>query len=162
MTGGGRPKLKVKPLIRFMLKRDLPDVLDIERKSFEYPWTEKDFISALRTRNCIGMTAEYHEIVVSYMLYEIYKDHLIVVNLAVLPEACRKGIGRAMLNKLKVKLQPDRRSYMELHVKESNLSAQLFFASQGLVATDVIKSPYENTDEDAYVFRYLADWKPNT
>ena len=51
---------------------------------------------------------------------------------------------------------------MELHVKESNLSAQLFFASQGLVATDVIKSPYENTDEDAYVFRYLADWKPNT
>ena len=41
--------------IRWMIRRDMPGVLEIEKLSFEYPWTEEDFIRCLRRRNCIGM-----------------------------------------------------------------------------------------------------------
>ena len=30
--------------IRWMIRRDMPEVLDIERCSFEFPWTEDDFV----------------------------------------------------------------------------------------------------------------------
>ena len=32
--------------------------------SFEFPWSEEDFIRCLRQRNCIGMVAEHDEQVV--------------------------------------------------------------------------------------------------
>ena len=33
--------------IRWMIRRDMPEVLEIERKSFEFPWFEEDFIRCL-------------------------------------------------------------------------------------------------------------------
>ena len=44
--------------IRWMIRRDMPDVMGIEVASFEYAWTEDDFLRCLRQRNCIGMVAE--------------------------------------------------------------------------------------------------------
>ena len=43
--------------IRWMIRRDMVDVLDIESAAFEFPWSEEDFIRCLRQRNCIGMIA---------------------------------------------------------------------------------------------------------
>jgi ribosomal-protein-alanine N-acetyltransferase len=40
--------------IRWMIRRDMPEVLEIERQSFEFSWTEEDFLCCLRQRNCIG------------------------------------------------------------------------------------------------------------
>ena len=57
--------------IRWMIRRDMPEVLEIEQSSFEFPWTEEDFIRCLRQRNCIGMVAEYDEKVVGFMIYEL-------------------------------------------------------------------------------------------
>ena len=50
--------------IRWMIRRDMPEVLSIENESFEFPWSEEDFIRCLRQRNCIGMVAEHHDRVV--------------------------------------------------------------------------------------------------
>ena len=55
-TGLRRPQCDVQ--IRWMIRRDMPEVLDIERLSFEFAWTEEDFLCCLRQRNCIGMVAE--------------------------------------------------------------------------------------------------------
>ncbi|MDA8746115.1 ribosomal-protein-alanine N-acetyltransferase RimI, partial [Rubripirellula amarantea] len=56
--------------IRWMIRRDMPAVLAIENKSFEFSWTEEDFIRCLRQRNCIGMVAEENDQVVGFMIYE--------------------------------------------------------------------------------------------
>ena len=40
--------------IRWMIRRDMPEVLAIEHASFEYPWCEEEFLRVLRQRNCIG------------------------------------------------------------------------------------------------------------
>lgn len=42
--------------IRWMIRKDMPQALAIENAAFSFPWTEDDFIRALRRRNCIGGT----------------------------------------------------------------------------------------------------------
>jgi len=73
--------------IRWMIRKDMPEVLEIENSSFEFPWSEDDFIRCLRQRNCIGMVAEHGERVVGFMIYELHKTRLHVLNFAVAPTA---------------------------------------------------------------------------
>ena len=41
-----------------------------------------------------------------------------------------------------------------LEVRETNLSAQLFFANAGFRALSVLRNHYDDTLEDAYYMRY--------
>ena len=86
--------------IRWMIRRDMPEVLDIENRSFEFAWTEEDFIRCLRQRNCIGMVAEHDERVVGFMIYELHKNRLHILNFAVHPDFRRRGVARGMVRKL--------------------------------------------------------------
>jgi ribosomal-protein-alanine N-acetyltransferase len=81
--------------IRWMIRRDMPEVLEIENQSFEFPWSEEDYISCLSQRNCIGMVAEHDERIAGVMLYELLKSKLHVLNFAVHPEFQRQGAGGA-------------------------------------------------------------------
>ena len=150
--GSRRPQCDVQ--IRWMIRRDMPEVLDIERQSFEFSWTEEDFLTCLRQRNCIGMVAERQERVVGFMIYELLKSQLHVLNFAVAPWSRRLGVGTQMVEKLVNKLSQQRRQEIALEVRETNLAAQLFFKQQGLAANSVLRGHYEDTDEDAYVMQY--------
>lgn len=140
--------------IRWMIRRDMPEVLDIERQSFEFSWNEEDFLTCLRQRNCIGMVAERQERIVGFMIYELLKSQLHVLNFAVAPWARRQGVGAQMIDKLVNKLSQQRRQEISLEVRETNLPAQLFFRNQGLAANAVLRGHYEDTDEDAYVMKF--------
>ena len=79
-------KTNVHPLrvqIRWMIRRDMPEVLKAEREGFEFPWSEEDFIRCLRQRNCIGMVAENADRVIGFMIYELHKTRLHLLNFAV-------------------------------------------------------------------------------
>ncbi len=140
--------------IRWMIRRDMPEVLGIENSSFEFSWSEDDFIRCLRQRNCIGMVAEYDERVVGFMIYELHKDQLHVLNFAVRPDVRRRGVGRQMVEKLIGKLSQQRRTRVLLEIRETNLAAQVFFRNLGFVATTVLRDYYDDTTEDAYVMQY--------
>lgn len=140
--------------IRWMIRRDMPAVLGIENSSFEFAWTEDDFIRCLRQRNCIGMVAEEGDKVVGFMIYELHKNRLHILNFAVAPEQRRGGIGLAMIGKLLGKLSQERRNRIMLEVRETNLEAQLFFKKIGFRAVSVLRDFYEDTDEDAYLMQY--------
>lgn len=140
--------------IRWMIRRDMQDVLDIEATSFEFAWSEDDFIRCLRQRNCIGMVAECEDQVVGYMIYELHKNRLHILNFAV-SDACRRhGVGRAMIDKLMGKLSNDRRNRIMLEVRETNLDAQLFFRHLGFRAVSVLRDFYDDSTEDAYLMQY--------
>jgi ribosomal-protein-alanine N-acetyltransferase len=141
--------------IRWMIRRDMPEVLDIETRSFEFPWSEEDFVRCLRQRNCIGMVAEYEEHVVGFMIYELHKTRLHILNFAVHSDFQRRGVGSAMAQKLVAKLSQQRRNRILLEVRETNLAAQLFFRTAGFRAISVLRDFYEDTTEDAYLMQYL-------
>lgn len=145
--------------IRWMIRRDMQEVLEIEQSSFEYPWSEEDFIRCLRQRNCIGMVAEYDERVVGFMIYELHKNQLHVLNFSVRPDARRRSVGQQMVQKLVGKLSQQRRNRIVLEVRETNLAAQLFFKNSGFQAVSVLRDYYDDATEDAYVmhFRYQPE-----
>ena len=143
--------------IRWMIRRDMAEVLEIERTSFDYAWSEDDFLRCLRQRNCIGMVAEHNDRVVGFMIYELHKAKLHVLNFAVSREHRRLGIGTQMAMKLVGKLSSHRRTKITLAVRESNLSAQQFFRSQAFNATKVLRSYYEDSGEDAYLMNFRLD-----
>lgn len=140
--------------VRWMIRRDMADVLQIENDTFEFSWSEEEFIRCLRQRNCIGMVAEWNDRVVGYMIYELHKNRLHVLNFAVDPGKRRCGIGSHMISKLAGKLSFRRRERVMLEVRETNLNAQLFFKAQGFKAVSVLRDFYDDTDEDAYVMQY--------
>ena len=59
-----------------------------------------------------------------------------------------------MVHKLISKLSSQRRRRITLEVRETNLSAQLFFKTCGFRATAVLRSYYEDSPEDAYIMQY--------
>lgn len=140
--------------IRWMIRRDMPAVLGIEKSCFEFAWNEDDFIRCLRQRNCIGMVAEEDDRVVGFMIYELHKNRLHILNFAVHAENRRMGVGQAMVSKLLGKLSHERRNRIMLEVRETNLEAQLFFKSIGFRAISVLRDFYDDTDEDAYLMQY--------
>lgn len=146
--------------IRWMIRRDMPQVLEIEQAAFEFPWSEEDFIACLRRRNCIGMVAEgrpwpgHGERVVGFMIYELHKTRLHLLNFAVAKSVRRMGVGGQMVDKLVGKLSSQRRTRLSLEVRETNLPAQIFFRNAGFKATSVLRDFYDDSPEDAYLMQY--------
>lgn len=140
--------------VRWLIRRDMPEVLDIESTSFEFPWSQEDFISCLQQRNCIGMVAELDGEVVGYIVYEMGRSDFHVLNLAVRPDVRRRGVGQQMIAKIVSKLRQGQRTEVRLEVRETNLAAQLFFRRLGFQAVSVLKDFYEDTVEDAYSMMY--------
>ena len=150
------PKQPLRVHIRWMIRRDMPEVLQIEGEGFEFPWCEEDFVRCLRQRNCIGMVAEHDDRVVGFMIYELHKTKLHILNFAVGAECRRRSVASQMVGKLIGKLSGQRRTRILLEVRETNLAAQLFFRSRSFRAVTVLRDFYDDTTEDAYVmqFRY--------
>ena len=163
MSTGRTKKEQLRVHIRWMIRRDMPEVLQTEQESFEYSWTEEDFLRCLRQRNCIGMVAEQGEKVVGFMIYELHKSKLHILNFAVLPAYRRSGVGGQMASKLVSKLSSHRRTRITLEVRETNLAAQLFFRAQGFRALRVLRGYYEDSGEDAFLMQYqLPGESPDT
>ena len=154
MSTNRTEKEQVRVHIRWMIRRDMPEVLQTEQESFEFSWTEEDFLRCLRQRNCIGMVAEQGEKVVGFMIYELHKNKLHILNFAVSPCCRRFGVGSQMVAKLISKLSSHRRTRITLEVRETNLPAQLFFSKQGFRAVRVLRGYYEDSGEDAFVMQY--------
>jgi ribosomal-protein-alanine N-acetyltransferase len=156
----GRARAKEKSAtgvhIRWMIRRDMPEVMRTERASFEYAWTEDDFLRCLRQRNCIGMVAEENDHVAGFMIYELHKTRLNVLNFAVHPTVRRVGIGGMLIAKLEYKLVSHHRQKITLAVRERNLAAQMFFRSHGFQATKLLRNYYEDSGEDAYHMEFRA------
>ena len=80
--------------LRWMIKADLPEVMEIEQLSQEYPSTQEQFIAALQQKTCVGLAAKCNDHVCGFVIYELCKSSLRLHALAVHPSCWRRGIGR--------------------------------------------------------------------
>ncbi len=139
--------------VRWMIQRDISEVLAIEHASFEYPWCEEDFLRVLRQWNCIGMVAERTDrldSVIGFHVYELHRDKIHVLDFAVDAKFRRHGIGTQLMEKLSGKLSAARRNRITIFLRESNLCGQLFCRQFGFLATHVDREHYPDTGEDGY------------
>lgn len=144
--------------IRWLIKRDLQDVLAIEAASFRPSWDEAEFRRLLRARNMMGLVAtDARNTPIGFVLYQLRQYQIRIVRLAVHPAYRRIGIGTDMVERLKDKLTNQRRDHMRVDVPESDLGAQLFLRACGFRAVRVERCAAladPNELQDAYVFTY--------
>ena len=151
-------KATIRVHVRWMIQRDMLEVLNIEEQSSEFPWTEDDFLCYRHQSNCIGMVAEQGEKVVGFMVYELNEADIHILNFAVHPDYLRQRIGTQMVEKLVSKLSYLHRACIEIEVRETNINAQHFFKKQDFIGTKVLRGFYEDTGEDAFLMQYrIAD-----
>lgn len=139
---------RTKVHVRWMINRDMPEVLAIDNEIYTQPWSEEDFKTCLRARNCIGMVAETEVKVVGYMIHVFDKGRFTLMRITVDPAYHRTGVGSQLLDKLKGKLTTNLRPKIRSEVPESNLRIQLFLKSQGFKATAIL-------EEDMTLYRFV-------
>jgi ribosomal-protein-alanine N-acetyltransferase len=143
---------KIRPGIRWTIRRDMPSILHIEQSTARPRWTEKEFRENLSHKTSICMTATVGERVVGYIVYLLMENKLRILNIAVHKKFRRCGIGTALIDKIKSKLSSHRRTEIDMEISEDYLDALLFFRSQKFLATKVI---WSKDTEDSFLLSFL-------
>lgn len=138
--------------IRWMIRADRGEVQKIEDESYDPSWSQDEFDTVLRRRNVVGMVAERDAQVAGFLIYELSKSDICILNIAVARKFRRKGVGAVFCDKLKAKLHQGKRIRLAASVNENNLTAQLFFKAMKFRAIAVVKRKFG--EEDGYLFQY--------
>lgn len=132
--------------------KDGPHV-DLEQTT-AHPATLDELREVSRQRNCISMVAEHGVKVVGYFIYELHKHKLIIRHFAVDPDYQRRGVGRAMIEKLQGKLSFNRRNRIVRIERETNTDGLLFLKAMGFEAAGTERDAFADTGEDAVKMVY--------
>ena len=138
----------------------LNDIVDIEKASFERPWTKKMFEDAgnkVAGGNTAGGYAVRFKAAVEngktfgYCVYQILGDEAEILNIAVSPDLRKKGFGKAILEHILNDALKSGAKTVFLEVRESNAPAIGLYLSFGFEKFGTRKKYY--ISEDAILLR---------
>ena len=132
--------------VRWMIRRDLPQVLDIESQSNSFPWDEETFVKRLRRKNCISLVAEHEDKSIGFIVYELFERHIQIEKLAVGTQWRGRGVCRQLIARMESKLSAKRRSRLVYPVDEYDKDRHLALSACGFRCTGI--------EDDSYVFEF--------
>ena len=116
--------------IRTMVRDDLALVSDIERRSYEFPWSHGVFRDCLLAGyNCVVI--ERGEVVVGYGILSIAAGEAHILNLCIDPHFRKLGYADRMLEEILVRIRQAEVSEIFLEVRPSNESAIALYQKNG-------------------------------
>lgn len=132
--------------------RHLPEVLEIERRCYVTPWSERAFRSEL-VQNAYAhyIVALHGRRVVGYAGMWLILDEAHVTNIAVHPEHRREGIGDGLLRELEERAARNGCLRMTLEVRAGNDAALTLYRKHGFEPRGIRPKYYSDTDEDAVI-----------
>jgi [ribosomal protein S18]-alanine N-acetyltransferase len=128
-----KPLLAAPVRWRPLAAHDLPVVAALEARIHAAPWSERNFRDALAAGYSARVGASF-ERVVAYGVLMLGPGEAQLLNLSVVPEARRMGLGRALLQQF---IDDARRLYADqlfLEVRVSNLPAIALYEAAGFAA----------------------------
>ena len=143
-----------------MQEGDLDEVLALEQRSFNEPWSRKMFLGELHgntfATNLVLRTggAGFGEGVgagalLGYIMFWVVFEELHLMNLAVLPEVRRRGLGTALVRHALMAAHGARMALLE--VRASNTAALAMYRKLEFVQKSVRKGYYNHPREDAVI-----------
>jgi ribosomal-protein-alanine N-acetyltransferase len=135
--------------LRRMTASDLQEVLEIEKKNYQFPWEEDIFRDCFRAGyHC--WVCEESDKVLAYSIISIGAGEAHVLNISVDPKEQKQGIGRKMLEHL-IEIARDQAEIVFLEVRPSNPVAIALYQNMGFNEIGIRKGyyPAENGREDA-------------
>jgi ribosomal-protein-alanine N-acetyltransferase len=142
------PALDFRP----MQATDLTEVIEIEQRSYPYPWTRLIFSDCLHAGYSCWV-CERQGIIQGYGIISIAAGEAHLLNLCVRPESQRQGVGEKMLVQLVALARRHDAEIIFLEVRESNAAARRLYDKAGFNELGSRKDYYPAADgrEDALI-----------
>jgi len=115
---------------RLMTAHDLPEIMEIENRSYEFPWTEGIFHDCLRFGYSSWVT-EIDRDIVGYAVMSLAVQECHILNICVDPKLQGQGIGRGLLLEILDIAQARQADTAFLEVRPTNVQALSLYFSEG-------------------------------
>ena len=147
-------------VIRNAREEDLDALEELERACFSVPWTREQLRGELPDeRHEFLLAAAEGSGVLGYIGMMAVLDEGYISNVAVAPDARRRGIGRALVREMLRRASDRKLSFVTLEVREHNESAIALYAGEGFVPVGRRRGYYERPKEDALLMTCFLSQK---
>lgn len=140
---------------------DVEALAELERRCHSHPWTLRHFADALADRKTLRVFVlrRPHEAwelgrgIVGYCVVQVAAGEMHLHNLAIDPDARRKGLGRWLLREALAWGTAVGAEEVFLEVRQSNWAALALYRGAGFEAVSVRRGYYARPREDALLLR---------
>ena len=131
----------------------LPQLLEVEARAHEFPWSEAMFRDCLLHGYACWTMLDEAGTVLGYAIFSMAAGECQILNLCVDPQHQRQGIARALLDHLLMMARAARINPVLLEVRVSNTAARALYRSAGFQQIGLRKQYYPAREgrEDALV-----------
>ena len=138
-----------------MRRADVDAVVAAEQRIYEFPWTRGNFTDSLDAGHGAWLAREDGRMV-GYAVTMLALDEVHLLNIGIVPERRRSGLGSALLKWLCDTARPQGAARMFLEVRRSNVAGRAFYANRGFIAIGERRGyyPAPGGREDAIVMAY--------
>jgi len=127
--------------LRRMRQEDLPEVLDIEAKNYNFPWSEGVFNDCIKSPNYSCWICEELDVIVGYSIVSIMAGEAHIMNISVDPAVQKQGVGSKLLEHM-IELATSKAETIFLEVRPSNKGAISLYQKRGFNEIGVRKGYY--------------------
>lgn len=130
---------------------DAAALAPLEKRCFSDPWSRAAFAELLPLSYMVSLIAEDDSEIGGYLIAREIAGESEILNLAVIPEARRAGLGGVLLDAGLERLRDRGAQRVWLEVRESNAAAQALYARRGFTTAGRRARYYRAPVEDALV-----------
>lgn len=136
--------------IEKMSREHLSEVASIEEMSFSLPWSLES-LELMLTEQASALVALEDGRVLGYVGMMCVLDEGQIINVAVHPDARRRGVGRTLMEAAQTYAKERGIVFLSLEVRESNIAARSLYSSLGWEEQGIRKGFYSHPVENACV-----------
>jgi len=130
---------------------DIPRVLEIETKSYKFPWSEGIFQDCLKSASYSCWVCHEQDVIIGYSIVSMAVGEAHIMNINVDPEVQGQGVGSKLLENM-IEQATKKADTIFLEVRPSNKVAMALYEKRGFNEIGVRKGYYPAEDgrrEDA-------------
>ena len=135
-----------------MAQSHIDAIAAIEQACFSEPWSAAALTEELSNPHAVFLAAVEGDTVLGYVGMHHLVDEGFVTNVAVAPEARRRGVARALLAALAAYGREHSLYRITLEVRVGNTAARTLYASEGYTLDGVRPGFYRAPTEDAAIY----------
>ncbi len=141
----------------------LPQVLEIERRAYPFPWTEGIFRDCLRAGYSGWIVTSPDNEVLAYAFMSMAVNEAHILNLCVEPDCRQQGLGRFLLAHLQQVARAAGMEVLLLEVRKSNSAAIALYLNHGFRKLGERKGyyPAHEGTEDAWLLGCTLQPQPS-
>lgn len=142
-------------MIRYMQKKDVPEIALLEKQIFSSPWSEKSFLDAQASEDNLYFVAEEQGAIVGYIGIWTSFETADLCNLAVAEQYRKHLFAQGLLQEAVAALQKRKVERLLLEVRESNIPALCFYKKNNFQQIGIRKNYYSKPTEHAVLMERI-------